>query len=146
MKPIVRFAPSPTGKLHVGNVRTALVNWLYTRREGGEFVLRIDDTDTERSTKAYEEQIKEDMSWLGMDWDRSFNQSDRFDRYDAAADELRKAGLLYACYETAEELDRQRKILRAQGKPPIYDRTGLRLTDAEKTKLEDEGPPSALAL
>ena len=139
MKPIVRFAPSPTGKLHVGNVRTALVNWLYTRREGGSFVLRIDDTDTARSTKAYEEQIKEDMLWLGMDWDSTFNQSSRFDRYDAAADKLRGAGLLYACYESADELDRQRKILRTQGKPPIYDRTGLSLTDEQKAALEAQG-------
>ncbi len=139
MKPIVRFAPSPTGKLHVGNVRTALVNWLYARREGGAFVLRIDDTDTKRSTKAYEEQIKEDMSWLGMNWDKTFNQSDRFYRYDAVADKLREIGLLYACYETAEELDRQRKILRAQGKPPLYDRTGMTLTDEQKSKLEASG-------
>jgi len=139
MKPIVRFAPSPTGKLHVGNVRTALVNWLYARREGGQFILRIDDTDTARSTQAYEDQIKEDMAWLGMTWDSSFNQSAKFDVYDEAADALRRMGLLYACYETADELDRQRKILRAQGKPPVYDRTGLRLTVAEKDALEAEG-------
>ncbi len=135
----VRFAPSPTGKLHVGNVRTALVNWLYAMQEGGEFILRIDDTDTGRSTKAYEDGIKEDLSWLGMTWGQTFNQSDRFDSYDAAANKLREAGLLYACYETAEELDRQRKILRAQGKPPVYDRTGLSLTTEDKAKLEAEG-------
>ncbi|MCF6220929.1 MAG: glutamate--tRNA ligase [Robiginitomaculum sp.] len=139
MKPIVRFAPSPTGKLHVGNVRTALVNWLFAAREGGEFILRIDDTDTGRSTKAYEDGIKEDLSWLGMNWSSSFNQSDRFDIYDDAANNLREAGLLYACYETSEELDRQRKILRAQGKPPVYDRTGLSLTPEDKAKLEAEG-------
>ena len=110
----VRFAPSPTGKLHVGNVRTALVNWLFAMQEGGEFILRIDDTDTGRSTKAYEDGIKEDLSWLGMNWGQTFNQSDRFDIYDDAANSLRRAGLLYACYETSEELDRQRKILRAQ--------------------------------
>ncbi len=138
MKPIVRFAPSPTGKLHVGNVRTALVNWLFATREGGEFILRIDDTDTGRSTKAYEDGIKEDLSWLGMNWNSSFNQSDRFDIYDDAANNLREAGLLYACYETSEELDRQRKILRAQGKPPVYDRTGLSLTPEDKAKLEAE--------
>jgi len=139
MKPIVRFAPSPTGKLHVGNVRTALVNWLYTTKEGGEFILRIDDTDTGRSTQAYEDGIKEDLSWLGMNWSQTFNQSDRFDIYDDAANSLRRAGLLYACYETSEELDRQRKILRAQGKPPVYDRTGLSLTPEDKAKLEAEG-------
>ncbi len=139
MKPIVRFAPSPTGKLHVGNVRTALVNWLFATREGGEFILRIDDTDTGRSTKAYEDGIKEDLSWLGMNWSSTFNQSDRFDIYDDAANNLREAGLLYACYETSEELDRQRKILRAQGKPPVYDRTGLSLTPEDKAKLEAEG-------
>ena len=139
MKPIVRFAPSPTGKLHVGNVRTALVNWLYAAKEGGEFILRIDDTDTDRSTKAYEDGIKEDLSWLGMTWSDTFNQSDRFDSYDAAAKKLREAGLLYACYETSEELDRQRKILRAQGKPPVYDRTGLSLSEDDKAKLEAEG-------
>ncbi|PHQ60423.1 MAG: glutamate--tRNA ligase [Robiginitomaculum sp.] len=139
MKPIVRFAPSPTGKLHVGNVRTALVNWLYAAKEGGEFILRIDDTDTGRSTKAYEDGIKEDLSWLGMVWGQTFNQSDRFDIYDDAANNLREIGLLYACYETSEELDRQRKILRAQGKPPVYDRAGLALTPEDKAKLEAEG-------
>jgi len=135
----VRFAPSPTGKLHVGNVRTALINWLYAAKEGGEFILRIDDTDTERSTKVYEDGIKEDLLWLGMTWGQTFNQSDRFDIYDDAANNLRQAGLLYACYETSEELDRQRKILRAQGKPPVYDRTGLSLTPEDKAKLEAEG-------
>jgi glutamyl-tRNA synthetase len=139
MKPIVRFAPSPTGKLHVGNVRTALINWLFVRSEGGSFVLRIDDTDTERSTKAYEEGIKEDLSWLGLNWDDTFNQSDRFGTYDKAANILRKEGHLYACYETADELDRQRKILRAQSKPPIYDRTGLNLSAEEKSALEAQG-------
>jgi glutamyl-tRNA synthetase len=139
MKPIVRFAPSPTGKLHVGNVRTALVNWLYATKEGGEFILRIDDTDTGRSTKAYEEGIKRDLSWLGMNWSSTFNQSDRFAIYDDAAANLREAGLLYACYETGEELDRQRKILRAQGKPPVYDRSGLSLTPEDKAKFEAEG-------
>jgi len=139
MKPIVRFAPSPTGKLHVGNVRTALINWLFAARAGGEFILRIDDTDTGRSTKAYEDGIKRDLSWLGLNWTSSFNQSDRFDIYDAHAQKLIDKGYLYACYETAEELDRQRKILRAQSKPPIYDRTGLRLTDEQRAKFETEG-------
>ncbi|MEO1643365.1 MAG: glutamate--tRNA ligase family protein, partial [Pseudomonadota bacterium] len=99
--PIVRFAPSPTGKLHVGNVRTALINWLFAKGQGGTFILRIDDTDTERSTAAYEEAIKEDLTWLGLTWDKTFKQSERFREYDAAADKLREMGLLYACYETA---------------------------------------------
>ncbi|PHR94508.1 MAG: glutamate--tRNA ligase [Robiginitomaculum sp.] len=139
MKPIVRFAPSPTGKLHVGNVRTALINWLFVRGEGGTFILRIDDTDVGRSTKAYEDGLKEDLKWLGLNWDESFNQSDRFDRYDAAADKLREQGRIYPCYETSEELDRQRKILRSQGKPPIYNRDGLNLSEAQIAAYEAEG-------
>lgn len=139
MKPIVRFAPSPTGKLHVGNVRTALVNWLFVRREGGTFILRIDDTDTGRSTQAYEDGIREDLTWLGMTWDETFKQSGKFADYDAAADKLRASGRIYPCYETSEELDRQRKILRAQGKPPIYNRDGLSLTEAQVAAYEAEG-------
>lgn len=139
MTPIVRFAPSPTGKLHVGNVRTALINWLYVRREGGKFILRIDDTDVERSTKAYEDGLKEDLNWLGLNWDETFSQSDRFDTYDAAAKTLRESGKIYPCYETSEELDRQRKILRAQGKPPVYNRDGLNLTAEQIAAYEAEG-------
>ncbi len=139
MSVIVRFAPSPTGKLHVGNVRTALLNYLFVREQGGKFILRIDDTDLERSTKAYEEGIQADLSWLGMNWDSTFNQSDKFAIYDSAADRLREAGLLYACYETADELDKQRKLLRVAGKPPVYDRSALALTDAQKKAYEDEG-------
>ncbi len=135
----VRFAPSPTGKLHVGNVRTALINWLFAKAEGGKFILRIDDTDSERSTQAFEDGLKEDLHWLGLDWADTFNQSNRFDKYDAAADALRAAGLLYACYETSEDLDKKRKIALARGKPPIYDRAGLALTDEDKAKLEAEG-------
>ncbi|MEM7491771.1 MAG: glutamate--tRNA ligase [Pseudomonadota bacterium] len=137
--PIVRFAPSPTGKLHVGNVRTALINWLFAKGQGGTFILRIDDTDTERSTSAYESAIKEDLTWLGLTWGDTFNQSERFDKYDVAADKLRDMGLLYACYETADELDRQRKLQRARGKPPIYNRASLDLGDDDKAKLEAEG-------
>ena len=137
--PIVRFAPSPTGKLHVGNVRTALINWLFAKGQGGTFILRIDDTDTERSTAAFEDAIKEDLTWLGLTWGKTFKQSERFAEYDAAADKLREMGLLYACYETGEELDRQRKLQRARGKPPIYNRAALDLTDEDKAKLEAEG-------
>lgn len=135
----VRFAPSPTGRLHVGNVRTALQNYLFARGQGGAFVLRIDDTDLERSTREYEEGIKRDLSWLGLNWDETYNQSDRFELYAAAAETLKQAGLLYPAYETGEELDRQRKLRRAQGLPPVYDRSALKLTEADKEKLEAEG-------
>ncbi len=137
--PVVRFAPSPTGKLHVGNVRAALWNWLLARKEEGRFILRIDDTDQERSTKEYEDAIKADLEWLGLNWDETVNQSDRFGRYDAAKEHLIEAGLLYPCYETAEELDRKRKLQRARGLPPVYDRGALDLSDDDKTKLEAEG-------
>ncbi|NBB50923.1 glutamate--tRNA ligase [Rhizobium sp. CRIBSB] len=135
----VRFAPSPTGKLHVGNVRTALVNWLFAKGQGGKFVLRIDDTDVARSTPAFEQGIEDDLAWLGLVWDERYNQSKRFDRYEAAAERLKAAGRLYACYETAEELDRRRKVQLSRGLPPIYDRAALALTDAEKTAFEAEG-------
>jgi glutamyl-tRNA synthetase len=137
--PKVRFAPSPTGKLHVGNVRTCLINWLFAKGQGGAFVLRIDDTDTERSTKANEDQIREDLTWLGLVWDETFKQSERFDRYRDVAEDLKKKGLLYACYETADELERRRKIALARGKPPVYDRAALDLTDADRKALEAEG-------
>jgi len=137
--PIVRFAPSPTGKLHVGNVRTALINWLFAKKEGGQFILRIDDTDRERSTKAFEDGLKADLQWLGLEWASTFNESDKFDAYEAAANKLRASGHLYPCYETADELDRQRKLARAQGKPPVYDRAALKLSDEDKAKLEAEG-------
>lgn len=135
----VRFAPSPTGKLHVGNVRTALFNYLFARKAGGTFVLRIDDTDLERSTQEYEDGIRTDLTWLGMTWDETFKQSERFDRYNAAAEDLKAKGLLYACYETGEELDRKRRLQMANGRPPVYDRAALKLTDAEKAALEAEG-------
>ena len=139
MTVICRFAPSPTGRLHVGNVRTALMNYLFVRERGGKFVLRIDDTDLERSTNEYEEGIKRDLKWLGLNWDETFNQSHRFPSYEAAAKKLREDGLLYACYETADELDRQRKLLRVQGKPPVYNRAGLDLTDEQRAAYEAEG-------
>lgn len=137
--PIVRFAPSPTGRLHVGNVRTALMNALFAQAEEGLFILRIDDTDLDRSTAEYEQGIKDDLSWLGVSWGKTFKQSERFAMYDEAADKLRDAGLLYACYETADELDRQRKLLRVAGKPPVYNRAALNLTDAQKAAYEAEG-------
>lgn len=137
--PVVRFAPSPTGRIHVGNVRTALVNWLFARGQGGKFILRIDDTDLERSTKEHEDALKVDLTWLGLTWDETFNQSARFALYDKAADALRAKGLLYACYETAEELDVKRKIAQSRGRPPVYDRASLKLTAEEKAKLEASG-------
>ncbi|HVL40891.1 MAG TPA: glutamate--tRNA ligase [Brevundimonas sp.] len=135
----VRFAPSPTGKLHVGNVRTALVNWMFARGQGGSFVLRIDDTDLARSTAEFEQGIEDDLTWLGLVWDERHNQSKRFDRYEEAAARLKAAGRLYACYDTSEELDRRRKVQLSRGLPPIYDRAGLALTDAEKAAYEAEG-------
>jgi len=135
----VRFAPSPTGKLHVGNVRTALVNWMFAKGQGGSFVLRIDDTDLARSTPEFEQGIEDDLTWLGLVWDERYNQSKRFDRYEEAASRLKAAGRLYPCYETADELDRRRKRQMARGAPPVYDRAALKLTDDEKRALEAEG-------
>lgn len=135
----LRFAPSPTGRIHVGNVRTALMNWLFALRQGGQVLLRIDDTDIARSTKAYEQAIEDDLRWLGLTWNERANQSARFDVYEKAAQKLKDAGLLYPCYETEDELDRRRKIAQATGKPPIYDRAALKLSDEERAKLEAEG-------
>ncbi|HLN23364.1 MAG TPA: glutamate--tRNA ligase [Patescibacteria group bacterium] len=135
----VRFAPSPTGRLHVGNARVALINWLYAKRHGGNFVLRIDDTDLERSREEYEVAIREDLTWLGLTWDRQEHQSKRIDRYELAADKLRAEGRLYACYETPEELDYKRKRQMARNVPPVYDRAGLALTAEQRAALEAEG-------
>ena len=131
MTPILRFAPSPTGRLHLGNVRTAIVNWLYARKSGGRLMLRIDDTDQQRSTAAHAASIETDLAWLGLDWDRFARQSDRFAVYDAAADRLRASGRLYPCFETPEELDLKRKLQQSRGRPPIYDRAALKLTPHE---------------
>lgn len=139
MSVVVRFAPSPTGRMHVGNARVALVNWLFARRNGGSFVLRIDDTDTDRSRQEYTEAIREDLTWLGLGWDRTEAQSARMERYAAAAEKLRQAGRLYPCYETPEELEGKRKRQLARGLPPLYDRAALKLTEDEKRKLEAEG-------
>ena len=135
----VRFAPSPTGKLHVGNIRAALLNWLFARGQGGQYLLRSDDTDQTRSTPEYEEGIAKDLEWLGLTHDEFARQSERFSVYDDVAEYLRGEGLLYPCYETAEELDRKRKLQRARGLPPVYDRAALELTEAEKAALEAEG-------
>ena len=135
----VRFAPSPTGRLHVGNVRTAILNWLFARKNGGTFWLRLDDTDLARSTEAFAEGIREDLTWLGLAWAREERQSARLARYEAAASRLREQGRLYACYETEDELDRKRKRQLARGAPPIYDRASLKLDAADRAKLEAEG-------
>ncbi|MDZ4760181.1 MAG: glutamate--tRNA ligase [Alphaproteobacteria bacterium] len=139
MSPKVRFAPSPTGRLHVGNIRTALINWLFARSQGGVFVLRIDDTDVERSTAANEQGIRDDLSWLGLVWDETFRQSDRVDRYRQAAEDLKAKGLLYPCFETADELERRRKIALSRGRPPVYDRAALAMSETERKALEADG-------
>jgi glutamyl-tRNA synthetase len=135
----VRIAPSPTGKLHVGNVRTALMNWLFARQHQGVFMLRIDDTDLARSTKDFEEAIFRDFKWLGLEWQETAKQSERFADYDRARDSLIGQGLLYPCYETEDELDRKRKIAQSRNRPPIYDRAALSLTAEDRKKLESEG-------
>lgn len=135
----VRFAPSPTGRLHVGNIYIALHNWLYARKAGGEFLLRLDDTDRERSTEDFANGIKADLEWLGLAWNLFDRQSQRLSTYDEAAERLREGSRLYPCYESAEELGLKRKVQLSQGKPPIYDRAALKLTDADRAKLEADG-------
>jgi glutamyl-tRNA synthetase len=135
----VRFAPSPTGRLHVGNIRAALINWLFARGRDGVFVLRIDDTDLERSTKDHEAAIERDLAWLGLHWDERYNQSARFPTYHLAVERLKAQGRLYPAYETGEELDRRRKVQLSRGQPPIYDRAALKLTAEERAALEAEG-------
>ncbi|GJE76963.1 glutamate--tRNA ligase [Methylorubrum suomiense] len=137
--PLVRFAPSPTGFLHIGNARPALLNALYARRHGGKFLLRLDDTDRERSKQEFAEAVETDLAWLGIEPDLFFRQSDRTALYDAAAERLKQAGRLYACYETPEELERRRKRQLGRGQPPVYDRAALNLTEADRAALEAEG-------
>lgn len=138
---LTRFAPSPTGLLHLGNLRTALFNWALARKAGGGFILRLDDTDPERSRDEYADAIREDLRWLGLAWDREETQSARLPRYTAAAEALKAAGRLYPCWETPEELERRRRIQRAQGRPPVYDRAALRLSEQERAALEAERAP-----
>ncbi len=139
MGAIVRFAPSPTGRIHIGNARTAILNWLMARKTGGQFVLRYDDTDTARSTEEYAAGIATDLDWLGIRPHRVEWQSKRFARYDEVANRLRAEGRLYPCYETAEELDRKRKRQQMRGLPPVYDRAALDLTADQKRDLEAKG-------
>ena len=139
MSIITRFAPSPTGLLHIGNARTALINWLYTKKLGGKFILRIDDTDVERSKQEYIDAIKRDLEWLNLNWDSSFKQSERIELYKSAKEKLIKDGRLYPCYETQEELSLKKKSLLSRNLPPIYDRASLNLSDSKKKELEDSG-------
>jgi glutamyl-tRNA synthetase len=134
-----RFAPSPTGRIHVGNIRVALHNWLWARKHGGRFLLRLDDTDQARSTEENAESIRADLRWLGLVPDDETRQSDRFDLYERRFAELRAAGRVYPAYETGQELDLKRKILAGRGLPPIYDRAALALGDADRAALEAEG-------
>lgn len=134
-----RFAPSPTGHIHVGNLRTALMNWMIARKAGGSFILRIDDTDQERSKEEYVDGIKRDLDWLGLHWDRVERQSLRLDRYAAQADVLRANGRLYEVFETPTELDLKRKKQLNMGRPPVYDRAQLGFTDAQKAAFRAEG-------
>jgi glutamyl-tRNA synthetase len=137
--PLVRFAPSPTGYLHIGNARPALFNWLFARRNSGRFLLRYDDTDTVRSKPEFADAIAEDLAWLGIAPDLVIRHSERLSIYDAAAQRLREAGRLYPCYESADELDRRRKRQLARGLPPVYDRAALKLTDADRAALDAQG-------
>ena len=138
-KVLVRFAPSPTGWLHVGNVRTAICNFLFAKAAGGQFMLRIDDTDMARSSAEYEQGIRDDLQWLGLQWDVTDKQSARFDRYELAKQKLVADGRLYPCYETPEELDVKRKLLISRGLPPIYGREALTETDEKRKAYEAEG-------
>ncbi|MDP8997620.1 MAG: glutamate--tRNA ligase family protein, partial [Pseudomonadota bacterium] len=139
MSTVVRFAPSPTGRLHIGNARAALLNWLFALKSGGQFILRYDDTDVARSTQEFADGIKADVAWLGIKPARVEWQSKRFARYDEVAQTLRAAGHLYPCYETADELDRRRKRQQARGVPPVYDRAALNISAEEKAAFEAQG-------
>ncbi|PLK22704.1 glutamate--tRNA ligase [Porphyrobacter sp. TH134] len=134
-----RFAPSPTGRLHVGNIRTALHNWMLARQAGGTFILRIDDTDAERSREEYASAIRADLQWLGLTWDREERQSARLDRYEAAFAALLAAGRIYPCYEDTQELEVKRKIALGRGLPPIYDRAALSLSSEDRARFEAAG-------
>ena len=139
MSVVTRFAPSPTGRLHVGNLRTAIHNWLFAKRGGGRFLLRIDDTDQARSSEDYVDAIRADLAWLGIVADGEERQSARFERYESALERLRGEGRVYPAYETAQELDLKRKVQLGRGLPPVYDRAALALTEDDRERLESEG-------
>lgn len=136
---ITRFAPSPTGYIHVGNLRTALMNYMIARKSGGQFILRLDDTDQERSKQEYADALMADLEWLGLHWDRVEKQSLRMDRYREAAEDLKAKGRFYEVFESPVELDLKRKKQLNMGKPPVYDRAGLHLSEDEKARLRGEG-------
>ena len=139
MTTVTRFAPSPTGRLHVGNIRTALHNWMLARKTGGKFILRIDDTDAERSREEYVDAIRADLAWLGMLPDDEARQSERLAKYEEAFASLQSAGRVYPCYETQQELELKRKIRLGRGLPPIYDRGALELSEEDRAAKEAQG-------
>lgn len=139
MTDVTRFAPSPTGHLHIGNIRAALHNWMWAKKQGGQFLLRLDDTDLERSKAEYAESIRADLAWLGLHPDAETRQSDRFALYEARFEALKAAGRVYPCYESAQELELRRKVLLGRGLPPVYDRAALNLSEDERAAFEEEG-------
>ncbi len=138
----VRFAPSPTGYMHIGNARVAVINYLFCKKNGGKFLFRIDDTDTQRSKKEYEDSIKDDLKWLGIEYDETFRQTSRLERYNEVLKELCNEGYVYKCFETPEELEFKRKRALLKGQPPVYDRSALELTQKQIAELETLGTPS----
>ena len=146
MSVVTRFAPSPTGRLHVGNIRTALHNFLFAKKRGGTFILRIDDTDRERSTAEFDTAIRDDLEWMGLKPDRLYRQSERFDLYEREFQRLKDAGRVYACYETPEVLELRRKVLLGRGLPPVYERKPVDTPVPEgraphwRFKLDHEAP------
>ncbi|KPL68861.1 glutamyl-tRNA ligase [Erythrobacter sp. SG61-1L] len=139
MSIVTRFAPSPTGRLHVGNIRTALHNWMLAKKHGGRFLLRIDDTDQERSKEEYVEAIRADLAWLGLEPEGEERQSERFQLYQMQFNYLVDEGRLYRCYETSQELELKRRVLLGRGLPPIYDRAALQLTEADHADYAAKG-------
>ena len=138
-KILTRFAPSPTGRLHIGNARSAILNWIFAKKNNGDFILRIDDTDIERSKDSYIELIKKDLQWLNLSWSKTFKQSERKKIYNKRIEELKNNGRLYPCFESQEELLLKRKSLLSSGKPPIYDRSSLKLSEKEKENYLAKG-------
>jgi glutamyl-tRNA synthetase len=136
---LTRFAPSPTGYLHIGNVRTAIFSYILAKKNKGKFILRIDDTDLDRSKKEYDVALRDDLSWLGISYDNSFYQSERFSKYDEALEFLLQKGRVYKCFESQEELETKRKLQLGRGQPPIYDRSSLKLSPAQIESLESSG-------
>jgi glutamyl-tRNA synthetase len=131
---ITRFAPSPTGHIHLGNMRSCFLNWIFAKKENGKFILRFDDTDKERSKQEFVDSIQEDLKWMNVNHDEIFYQSKRLDRYNEVFDQLILKKIVYPCFESNEELELKKKILLKAGKPPIYDREALNLSKEEIKK------------